>query len=353
MAVSRIVALIALALCAASMSNAFPSATSKDWSTYRLLGARDPASPVAIVEYRHHRTGPATVETTHLLLRSGSEWRDVTPPRLKWFIDDAYFVDHRHGWIVTSECGAAKGAMYRTRDGGKTWRKLSWDYTHNCAAGSGFRLMFVDPHNGWVAAPTPNGGFGSVFRTANGGRRWLQSGRYDGPVLDEVVFTTPRAGWGIGLAWLHQDPLFRTFDAGRTWHAESDLPRLRYSTPIFFGGRGIVMGIRRGIARFYSRVGGRWRSAGKLDVRGVRFPDFRASTQNTWWVYGVSGTQPVVLVTRNTGRTWAKTSLAGPAYFAELRVTSRRAWLATTRLNGDTALFSSGDFGRTWTRVSP
>lgn len=351
--VIRVVALIAI-LAGSAAAASEGGNPPKDWSTYDLLDVRNPASLVPLVQYRHHRTSSDSVALeTRLLLRSGNGWRDATPRHMKWGIDDAYFVDARHGWLVTSDCAAGTGAMYRTWDGGRTWHQLNWSFTHNCAAGSGFRLMFLDRRHGWVAAPTPNGGFGVVFRTLSGGRSWASSGRYTGPVLDEVVFRSARVGWGIGLGWIYPGPLYRTADSSRTWKPEPTLPALRYSTPVVFGKTAVVMGTRSATAHFYRRLGGRWQAAGELSVRGVRFPDFRASTPHTWWVYGVEGSTPVVLVTANSGRTWTTHRLQGRGYYANLAVTGDRAWLATTPLQGPGALYSSGDLGRTWSRVSP
>lgn len=354
MTVIRVVALIAI-LCVGSAAAASEAGTpSKDWSTYYLPDVRNPASPVLLVQERHHRTSSdSVVVRTRLLLRAGDGWRNATPSHMKWWLDDAYFVDPRHGWLVGADCAAGTGGMYRTRDGGRTWRRLNWGFTHICAAGSGFRLMFLDQRHGWVAAPTPNGGFGVVFRTRSGGRRWASSGRYTGPVLDDVVFGTARVGWGIGLGWIYAGPLYRTTNSGRTWKPEPTLPALRYSTPVLFGKTALVMGTRSGTAHFYRRVGMRWQAAGELSVRGMRFPDFRASTPHTWWVYGVEGSKPVVLVTTNSGRTWASHSPEGHGYYATLEVKGGRAWLTMTPLEGQGALYFSGDLGRTWSRVSP
>ena len=308
-----------------------------------------------MVEFRHHRNERGAVLTdTRLLLRSENHWRDATPRRLRWGIDDAYFLDRRHGWVVTSDCGAAKGAMYRTRDGGRSWRRLSWGFTHNCAAGSGFRLMFVDRRHGWVATPTPNGNFWRLFCTRDGGRSWAYRLIRDMPQLDEVTFTTRRVGWGIGPSWLHRGPLYRTTDAGRTWKPDPRLPELRYSVPVIFGTTGLVMGTRGGTANFYRTGNGRrWQFVGRLDVRGLRFPDFRAATERTWWVFGVRGRTPVVLVTKDSGRHWTRSTILTRAYYVQLAATKRRAWLAATPLQREGALFSSGDLGRTWRRVTP
>lgn len=361
MAVFRIVGLMAFAAaCAGSSPAASHSGDSNPnaWRTYDLVDVRNPESPVALVMSSHHRNGRGAVLTrTHLLLRSGEHWRDATPRRLQWFIEDVFFLDRRHGWLVTNECAAAKGAMYRTRDGGRTWRRLAWAFTHGCGAGSGFRLAFIDRRHGWVIAPVPTAPRGGIFRTRDGGRTWAYhySSPTGVPVLDDAVFTTPRRGWAIGLSWLHAEPLYSTSDAGRTWKPYSGLPRARYSVPVFFGKTGIVMGTRRGVATLFrtTDAGRTWTVVTRLDVRGLRFPDFAAPTQDNWWVFGVRSSAPVLLVTTDAGRSWTRSSPRGRAYHVRLAATPTRSWLATTPLKGEGALFSSGDVGRNWARVKP
>ncbi len=358
MTVFRIATALVVAVCAGSSAVSSSAQGTRDWSTYGLLDVRNPESPVVLIEYKHHRIrGDAVTIQTRLLLRTGSHWLDATPRGMKWGIDDAYFVDRTHGWVVTSDCAAGRGAMYRTRNAGVTWKRLSWDFTHNCAAGSGFRLMFLDRRHGWVAAPTPNGNNWALFSTRNGGRSWSYRVRYEAPMLDEVTFTAPRMGFGIGLSWLLAGPLYRTANAGRTWTRDPDLPELRYSIPVFFGENGILMGTgkRRRVAMFFRTrdAGAHWHVTGRLDVRGLRFPDFRASTATTWWVYGVRGSTPVALVTTDGGHTWTKSTVLGRGYYAELAATRTRSWLATSPLQGAGAVYSSGDLGRTWSRVSP
>ena len=176
MAVLRIAALTALAAtCVGSSAAASHSAGSepKTWSTYQLIDVRNAGNPVAMIELRHRRIGRDSVSIqTHLLLRAARHWRDATPRGLKWGIEDAYFVDRRNGWLVTNECAAGKGAMYRTRNGGRTWRRLPWRFTHGCAAGSGFRLVFLDRRRGWVIAPSPTAPRGEIFRTQDAGMTW-------------------------------------------------------------------------------------------------------------------------------------------------------------------------------------
>jgi len=125
---------------------------------------------------------------------------------------------------------------------------------------------------------------------------------------------------------------------------------------VVFGRTAIAMGHRRGLATFYRTTDAEhWRPAGRLDLQGLRFSDFRAPTTRTWWVFGAEGRKPVALVTTDAGRSWRRRHLPGRAGSATLAATAGRAWLTTQppQGEGEGTLYSSGDLGRTWTRVKP
>jgi photosystem II stability/assembly factor-like uncharacterized protein len=354
MTIVRVVALAAIVLGTTSPATGRVE-TPREWSTYELLDVRNPKSPVAFIEYRHRRIrGDAMTIQTHLLLRSGSHWLDATPHGLKWGIEDVYFVDRNHGWLITSDCAAGKGDLFRTRDRGRTWKHLSSGWSHPCSGG--FRLAFVNRRTGWILSPAPTAPTALLFRTHDGGRTWVHNEGHDIPVLDDVMFTNTRSGWGAMFPWSPQPkPLYGTRNSGKKWEPQASLPRAGFSVPVFFGRTGIVMGTRRGVARFYrtNNAGSSWGVVGRLAVRDLRFPDFRALTKRIWWVYGVRDRTPVVLVTTDAGRNWGQGGPAVRGYFTQLAVAGSRAWLTTTPLQGEGELFTSGDLGRTWERVSP
>src|SRR5438093_3198341 len=221
MAVFRIVTLVCvLATCGAAAAAPRSNASKPtEWRSYYLLDVRNSRGPVALLKDVAHRT--------HLLLRSGGSWHDATPHGLTWWIEDVYFLDQRRGWLVANDCAAAKGAVYRTEDGGRNWRQLPWGFSHGCAAGSDFSLMFVDRRQGWVMGPVPTGPAAFLFRTQDGGLTWRYNEGHDMPVLSEVVFTTMQRGWGVGLSWLYSGPLYRTVNSGRTWNPQPGLPEAR------------------------------------------------------------------------------------------------------------------------------
>ena len=93
------------------------------------------------------------------------------------------WVDERHGWLVAKDCanrasaaGPCTGAILRTSDGGRRWtlihlpRVFGVSYSYPA---SGFRM--VTPRVGYVDEG------GSLYRTDDGGQTWrFVSGLYNG-----------------------------------------------------------------------------------------------------------------------------------------------------------------------------
>ena len=90
-------------------------------------------------------------------------WRTITPRQIPaGRIRGAFFLDQRTGWVVASAKARETGslvrlAVYRTTDGGATWRWYSLGALvlgKDDAAG-GYDPGHVDPRNGWVSVLDP------------------------------------------------------------------------------------------------------------------------------------------------------------------------------------------------------
>jgi hypothetical protein len=115
--------------------------------------------------------------TPHVFVTGdGHSWHDVTPPHLLLEIEDIAFSTPRAGWVVASDCAAAKAFFYRTKDGGRTWRRGRAPAT-NCAAGSRLDASFADARHGWILLVIENGSRVGLFRTHDGVRAGPMSAR--------------------------------------------------------------------------------------------------------------------------------------------------------------------------------
>jgi photosystem II stability/assembly factor-like uncharacterized protein len=235
------------------------------------------------------------------------------------------FVNPRDGWCVRegAAMGSATVAVYRTRDGGHSWRKVSDNQPSASAATPpgvlpfecGKQITFTDPHTGWA-------GFG-----CNGGRT--------------------------------QPPLYRSTDSGAHWE------RVPVPAPAgvrIDGGSGFGSAVARGrqVAIPYSVWGPRGAAfvyssadAGSTWSR-VRLPDARtgwtvALGSPTRW-YLLAGNR--LRITDDGGRQWR--TVRTDHRFGRLPV-------GALRITGDhdlslftlTAFWHTVDGGRHWIRLAP
>jgi photosystem II stability/assembly factor-like uncharacterized protein len=305
-------------------------------------------------------------------------WRNVTPEGLNAdAIDDVAFIDRRHGWVAAYNCAEAAVYLYRTTDGGRSWRSLGRPATHSCGGGPTF-LSFIDVKRGWMEPVSPNGPGGELLRTDNAGRTWTRLGSGLGspslPCLAPIEFVSRAAGWTArcGAA------VFASDDGGRHWRRVAIRVPFRreahsYDLPRFVGRMGVVavtLGRARSSAVAFSASddGGRsWsvRSVRRIDRCPLR-PNFSpwpafwpasVASPRVWWVVA-GGRRPLVQVTSDAGRHWQTVSAQGlpPSVCAVTRVSAaddRVAWVvARYRSRSESALFETSDAGRTWRRVT-
>jgi photosystem II stability/assembly factor-like uncharacterized protein len=117
------------------------------------------------------------------------------------------------------DCGP--GVVFRTTDGGSTWRELATGLSSEPITS----FHFLDSSAGWAA-----GNDGSILATRNGGRTWTKqrSGAGVDDVLLDIRFIDTLRGWAVG-----PEQVLRTTNGGTTWRAQA-VPRSAMWTDVFF-----------------------------------------------------------------------------------------------------------------------
>jgi photosystem II stability/assembly factor-like uncharacterized protein len=113
-----------------------------------------------------------------------------------------WFVDPLTGWV-----GGKRGAVYRTTDGGQTWKRLPLGRVLTVRA-----LFFLDWRHGWLMGEGPDGAT-NLLATEDGGEQWLDQSPAPGPAFRTFCFLDTRTG----LAVRGEGVLWRTSDGGRQW----------------------------------------------------------------------------------------------------------------------------------------
>jgi photosystem II stability/assembly factor-like uncharacterized protein len=188
---------------------------------------------------------PPGSETILRTANGGATWT-AQPVDMFSGVDDIFFVDALHGWLVGHEAD-----LLATSDGGLTWTSLGQilpdhhffdalyfaDTTRGWAAGDGI-MATSDGGASWVEQlPQPSSGFlqgvsfvgsrgwavggtaggGLLAHTTDGGAHWDTQTRTDAHTFRDVSFTDATHGWAVGdsgviFACLPVAPTALTYD---------------------------------------------------------------------------------------------------------------------------------------------
>jgi photosystem II stability/assembly factor-like uncharacterized protein len=335
--------------------------------------------------------GPAFKTEIRALVFDRGHWRDATPPALlppafprdgADAVDDVDFVGNRDGWLATFNCAMAAVHLYRTSDGGRTWRSLGRPGGHSCSAPGTTFLSFVDARHGWMEPVSPTGPVGTLDETTDGGRSWkhVATGPAVGPgrslpCLAPIRFVSASTGW-LGRCDESRGGVFRSTDGGRRWSRAAIAVRDgRFDLPWFHGRDGVEAatvgtkpvgrsGRARAVALSVTSDGGReWATRATRPIASCPLSAYNTDfwptsvvNSRVWWVVS-DGARPSVQLTLDGGRTWRTVPAHGlPTRPCSVRTVSaagpRSAWVVVHLAGRSTGLYRTADGGRDWRRVT-
>lgn len=209
--------------------------------------------------------------------------------------DSIYFADSQHGWI-----GGAMG-VFRTIDGGDTWRKTKIDRYLRWT-----ELSFYGVQKGYLAGKNNLEGdvAGEIWVTSDGGKTWKRSymsQRWDSP------FSVVALSENVAVAIFNEKHLIRTVDGGKSWREIKSYDYRTYNLSVDKKGRLWSAG-HDGVFYVSSDQGLTWQRpevlpAGfeSIDWYDIQFVDDR---------FGFAcGNKGAFAVTRDGGKTWERIEL--------------------------------------------
>jgi len=314
----------------------------------------------------------------HAVLRTtdgGLHWKNVTPPNIQLTRESmADFLTASLAWVTTPQTNGTTTQVLRTMDSGQTWQQSTVPAFYLK------QMTFVDAQHGWILAGWGAGGGAAeavaVFRTGDGGKTWRNvssalPASTDGPPPGHlpfggrksgIHFLNASTGWITGtvvandLIWLYV-----SHDGGATWYQQSlTLPpgvpsaQLSFVSPTFFSATDGILPVifsdgdtGRGIATdiyVTHDEGTTWKSTTPLPFAAVA-TDF-VDRQHGWATDGM-----ILYRTSAGGQQWTK--LSPGASFKQVTsldfVSSMLGWAIDGQGKNSALLLKTTDGGQTWT----
>jgi photosystem II stability/assembly factor-like uncharacterized protein len=148
----------------------------KHWEHLLEVDGLGPGTPalfldvsVAIIAGQQNGLGFTFPPAIWMTTDGGAHWEMRAAPPDSGSLMSVDFIDAEHGWLWMSE-----GFLYQTIDGGRHWTSVASSETSPALVGSEVRpeLKFVSPTVGWIInSPSRNAG-GALYGTRDGGRTW-------------------------------------------------------------------------------------------------------------------------------------------------------------------------------------
>ena len=151
------------------------------------------------------------------------EWVRQSPLPADEHVYNVHFHDAESGWLVGQD-----GVFMRTEDGGGTWTQSASFPRHWYDDPPVRNMQFIDAQRGFAAGD-------HVYRTADGGQTWRDMG-YHGTAA-RMVFLSAQVGFIVGNSGLR-----RTVDGGETFEtvaSASDVAFLDETTGVYVGSSGV------------------------------------------------------------------------------------------------------------------
>jgi len=275
----------------------------------------------------------ATARGVYVTPDAGLHVHQVATVGIEAVVDDVAWVDRRHIWYVRWNIPSVRAFLYRSANGGRTWRVTEVP-SHGAHADARDSIQFLDARRGWLTVQEPTAPFATLYRTDNGGATWQ---RVSGlPEVAAVTFQTRTIAWLAGGRYSRY--VYRSTDCGKHWRRRH-VPRGLYGTPQFAAGHVLLPLLRGRTFRVYDGT----RSSPALRVP-VRSPanclppplSLVARSRTRWW----TAAGRWIYRTTDAGRHWRRSP--GPLGAAACDAPSLRAAGALILRVGSRS-FASGD----------
>jgi photosystem II stability/assembly factor-like uncharacterized protein len=202
-------------------------------STTAAFGESDSTPNFVKIRFVDHDNGWARTETGILRTTDGGRnWKNILAAGfvvddrgvgVAFRSDDSVFPDYKAAWVASIQGETATVSFRHTADGGAHWSGGDFTPLQSESLLVQSNLAFADDHNGWLMLAPDHGmnsSPGFLYRTKNGGKTWRQVASTDDrlPHGGAIFFRDASVGWLVGADTdTSENSLSITRDGGATW----------------------------------------------------------------------------------------------------------------------------------------
>ncbi len=122
----------------------------------------------------------------------------------------------RRPWTIIS--GAREGGIYKSTDGGSTWKKLTKGLPGDLVGKSNIAVTPADPNTVWVLIEAKPGG--GLYRSTDAGESFTRASDYAQLITRPFYYTNITAHpKDANTVWVGAEQFSKTTDGGKTWRA--------------------------------------------------------------------------------------------------------------------------------------
>ena len=139
------------------------------------------------------------------------------------------FIDNKYGWFLIEDITDLHTELYRTVDGGKTYIVINSNNLYLPGPNSS-HIQFLDKDIGFISYK-PGGGSteGGIYKTNDGGKTFknVSNTSPNGNIVasGDILFITPSNGYVICPTLHDGDFIIKTTDQGNTWNQILPVPK--------------------------------------------------------------------------------------------------------------------------------
>lgn len=242
------------------------------------------------------------------------------------------FANREDGWLMVAQShgmSTEPGALYRTVDGGKTWRAVASTGPVPVVVPTlpfNGDVSFTGPQDGWLVGSETTTSPSMLYRTTDGGAHWTRVSfpvpgglpEAEATVIAGPTFSGRRGAMAVQFLGTGESFLYESGDGGTTWESTRGGRSLHGNSPLV----DLVSVVPQILAFTYSpggldvsRVyGNTWTDAGVIpasDLKaGGQVAEIDFVNRSDGWAIIThpfdAAAQPVVLRTEDGGKTWIR-----------------------------------------------